>query len=285
MNIQQECIECLINQAQRVSTSINASDELSKELISSVSEASKNFSFNQSPPEIASSLYENMATIANRSDLYKKQKEDATKLASKLLPTLKEKLLNSQNLLLDATKISVAGNVIDLATTVMFDLEDQLEEIFDVDFAYDDFEELKNSLQTSSTLLFIGDNVGEHIFDYLYIEKIQELFPKLEISYMVRGNPIINDVTMKEAKEIGFDKLCSLVDSGVNTPGFAYDRANKFSKDLFDSADMVITKGMGNFECLSEAHRKNLFFLFKVKCNVVASCVGKSLGDLICKKI
>lgn len=80
---------------------------------------------------------------------------------------------------------------------------------------------------------------------------------------MVRGNPIINDVTMKEAKEAGFDKLCSLVDSGVNTPGFTYNRANAESKELFDSADLVISKGMGNYECMSPSHRKISVFYLK----------------------
>jgi uncharacterized protein with ATP-grasp and redox domains len=100
---------------------------------------------------------------------------------------------------------------------------------------------------------------------------------------MVRGNPIINDVTMKEAKESKFDELCELVDSGVNTPGFAYNRANKYSQKLFDSVDLVLSKGMGNYECLSESHRKNICFLLKVKCNVVANALGKNLGDIVCK--
>ena len=100
---------------------------------------------------------------------------------------------------------------------------------------------------------------------------------------MVRGNPIINDVTMKEAKEVKFDELCELVDSGVNTPGFAYKRANDYSQKLFDNVDLVISKGMGNYECTSPSHRTNICFLLKVKCAVVASSLDKNLGDIICK--
>ena len=140
-------------------------------------------------------------------------------------------------------------------------------------------------LNAAKTLLYIGDNVGEHLFDYLYIEILKQLYPNLEISYMVRGCAIINDVTMKEAKEAGFDKLCHLIDSGVNTPGFVYDRANKASQRLFDESDLVITKGMGNYECLSPTHRKNLCYLLKVKCNVVALSLGKEVGDIVCKMV
>ena len=87
----------------------------------------------------------------------------------------------------------------------------------------------------------------------------------------------------RRAKEAGFDKLCNLVDSGVNTPGFAYERANEASQKLFNEADLIITKGMGNYECLSPAPRTNLCYLLKVKCNVVATSLGQQVGDIVCK--
>jgi len=88
---------------------------------------------------------------------------------------------------------------------------------------------------------------------------------------------------MKEAQQAGFDKLCNLVDSGVNTPGFAYSRANENAKALFDSADLVISKGMGNYECLSDTKRSNICFLLKVKCEVVANSLNAQVGNTICK--
>jgi uncharacterized protein with ATP-grasp and redox domains len=191
----------------------------------------------------------------------------------------------SENKLLTATKIAVAGNVIDLAAKVEFDLEDELTKVFDTDFAHNDFDRLHMQLLNSKRVLVIGDNVGEHIFDYLFIETLKELYRDVTYSYMVRGNPIINDVTIKEAKEAGFDELCELVDSGVNTPGFTYNRANIYSRELFDSVDLVISKGMGNYECMSESHRQNICFLLKLKCDVVASSLGKKVGDIVCKMV
>ncbi len=166
-----------------------------------------------------------------------------------------------------------------------FDLEEELSKVFDTNFAHDDFDVMQKKLSSSSKVLVIGDNVGEHIFDYMYIEILKELYPHIDYSYMVRGNPIINDVTMTEAKEAGFDKLCNLVDSGVNTPGFTYNRANDYSKELFDNVDLVISKGMGNYECMSESHRKDICFLLKVKCDVVANSLDKNVGDIVCKML
>jgi damage-control phosphatase, subfamily I len=285
MFIDEACVGCIINQSMKVANAINASKELESRLTSSVENMSKNFSFSQTPPEIASDVYEMMAKIANKPDLYDEVKELSTKKALSFIPLLKEKLLLSKDKLLTATKIAVAGNVIDLAAEVEFDLEEELDKIFDTHFSHDDFEMLQNQLLHVKSVLVIGDNVGEHIFDYLFIETLKELFPHVEYSYMVRGNPIINDVTMEEAKSAGFDTLCNLVDSGVNTPGFTYNRANSQAQELFDSADLVISKGMGNYECLTPSHRDNICFLLKVKCGVVANSLGKEVGNIVCKMI
>ena len=283
MTIDEACVSCIINQSIKVANAIHASQSLSNELTSSVSQMSQSFSYNDTPPEIASYVYEKMAQIANKEDLYDEVKELSTKKALSFIPLLKDKLSTCSDKLLTATKISVAGNVIDLAAEFEFDLAEELSKIFDTDFAYNDFNLLREKLHSAKTVLIIGDNVGEHIFDYIFIETLKELYPHVKYSYMVRGNPIINDVTIKEAKEAGFHKLCELVDSGVNTPGFTYNRANEYSKELFDSVDLVISKGMGNYECMSPSHKKNICFLLKVKCGVVAASLKKEVGDIICK--
>ena len=285
MHIDEACVTCIINQSLKVSNAIGASAALEEKLLTTVTQMSENFSFESSPPEIASDVYEKMALLASKEDLYDEVKALSTKKAQSFIPKLSQKLQQSEEKLLTATKIAVAGNVIDLAAAVEFDLEEELEKIFEREFALDDFRALKKELEESENVLIIGDNVGEHIFDYLFIETLQELYPTTHFSYMVRGNPIINDVTMKEAREAGFDTLCNLVDSGVNTPGFAYNRATKDAQELFDSVDLVISKGMGNYECMSDSHRKNICFLLKVKCDVVAASLDTTLGDIICKLV
>ena len=283
MNIDNACVECIINQSRRVTEAIRADDALSKRMVERVESLGEKFDFTQSPPEVASDVYEQMAELAGMDDLYGELKAHATEKAKTFIPQLHDELEKTDDKLMTAIKIAVAGNVIDLAAEVTFDLNEEMEKIFETNFAYDDVDALEGALKEASTLLYIGDNVGEHIFDHLCIETLQQLYPKLEISYMVRGNPIINDVTMLEAKEAGFDTLCNLVDSGVNTPGFVYERANEASQKLFDEADLVITKGMGNYECLSPSPRTNLCYLLKVKCNVVATSLGQQVGDIVCR--
>lgn len=283
MTIANECVGCIINQSMKVAHAIGADETLTNRLVTTVEAMSKGFSFSDTPPEIAADVYEKMAQIAHKEDLYDEIKALSTKKARSFIPFLEKKLLTCNDKLLYATKIAVAGNVIDLAAQVEFDLEEEIEKIFDTEFALNDFMQLKTALESAKNVVVLGDNVGEHIFDYLFIETLKVLYPETQWSYMVRGRPIINDVTYKEAKEAGFNKLCKLVDSGVNTPGFVYDRATPEAQELFDTADLVISKGMGNYECLTPSHRNNICFLLKVKCNVVASSLGKEVSDIICK--
>lgn len=282
MLITQNCVDCIVNQSLKVASAIGADEKLKQELYLHVENLSKDFSFLKSPPVIASSVYKDMAQIAKKEDLYDEVKKISTQKAQSFLPFLKQKLELSTDKFSTAIKIAVAGNVIDLAAEVEFDLADELDKVFDTPFSFDDTKKLQAKLQKAKNVVILGDNVGEHIFDYLFIEVLKEIYSDINYTYMVRGTPIINDVTMKEAKECGFDKLCNLVDSGVDTPGFEYGRATDEAKKLFDEADVIISKGMGNYECLTPVHVDTVFFLLKVKCSVVATSLGKEVGDIIC---
>ena len=285
MTIDNACVECIINQSRRVADAIHADSTLSDALTDKVTTMSASFNFNDTPPEAATDVYEAMALLAKKADLYDEVKAHSTEKAKTFMPSRRKRIDSSKRPLLTAIKVAVAGNVIDLAAEVSFDLAEELAKIFETEFSHNDFAALESALTKAKTLLYIGDNVGEHLFDYLTIETLKRLYPNLHISYMVRGNPIINDVTLKEAQEAGFSEICNIVDSGVNTPGFVYERANEASQVLFDSADLVITKGMGNYECLSPSPRKNLAYLLKVKCNVVARSLGRDVGDINCKMV
>lgn len=279
----EECRGCIINQSTKVANAIGADTTLHHKLTTTVEKLSHNFSALQTPPEIAAYVYADMARIAKKQDLYDEIKKHSTKKALSSLPMLQKRLEDAQNRLLVATKIAVAGNVIDLAAAVEFDLDEELEKIFHRDFAHDDFAVFESALESAKSIVVLGDNVGEHIFDKLFIQELQRLYPQAAFSYFVRGLPIINDVTMQEALEAGFDNFCSVIDSGVDTPGFAYNRATPNAQKIFDEASLVISKGMGNYESLTPSHRGKICFLLKVKCNVVARSLGKELGDIICK--
>ncbi|MDD5716584.1 MAG: ARMT1-like domain-containing protein [Sulfuricurvum sp.] len=283
MTIQNECIGCIVAQSRRVCEAIHADAALTQTIVSHVENALKSADFTLSPPIIATPLYEQMARFADTADLYERQKEHASEQAKTYLPFLRETIEKSLDPFITTLKTAVVGNVIDLAAEVSFDLHDAIMSVFNTSFAHDDTKVLFNALHTATSVLYIGDNAGEHLFDALAIESLQKLFPSIAFTYMVRGKPIINDVTMKEAKEAGIDRICTLIDSGVPTPGFVYDLASSEAQSLFDQADLILAKGMGNYECMSPERRKGICFLLKVKCSVVAESLGRDIGDIVCK--
>lgn len=283
MTIQPECIGCITAQSQRVCDAIHADDTLRDKILNYVEDALRKADFTLSPPLLAAPLYEQMAILAQTDDLYKEQKQHASAQAKTYLPFLDTTIQDSLDPLIAILKTAVVGNVIDLAAEVSFDLHEAIMSVFNTPFAHDDTEVLRNALTQVKTLLYIGDNAGEHLFDALAIRFLQKLYPDIAVTYLVRGNPIINDVTMKEAFEAEIEKICTVMNSGVPTPGFVYALASPESQKLFDSADLIIAKGMGNYECMTPLRRKNICFLLKVKCSVVAASLEREIGDIVCK--
>ena len=279
MNLKSDCLSCLLNQALRVAKNLNLDEKTSQKMMQIASASIANYA-EVSPPVAASDLYPKLGAVIENNDVYKELKALSTKEAMKLLPKVQKEVKNVS----DAIKSAVAGNVIDFATPNHFDLTAEFEKVFDTDFAIDDESLFFERLEEAKSFMIIGDNVGEHLFDKLLLETLLTEYPNLKLYYAVRGKPIINDVTLVEAKEIGIDEICNLVDSGVDTPGLAYDHASEKFMKLYNSIDLIIAKGMGNYECLEGVKDTRIFHLFKVKCNVVSTDVGAELGSLIFMK-
>jgi len=280
MNLKSDCLSCLLTQSLRVTKNLNLNEATAVKLMQVASESIANYK-EVSPPVAASDLYPKLSVMVGIPDLYKELKALSTEEALKLLPDVKEKVSSSSNSLKSAIKSAVAGNVIDFATPNHFDLTEEFKKVFDTPFSIDDEAIFLERLACSQSFMIVGDNVGEHLFDKLLLETISKEYPQLKLYYAVRGKPIINDVTMVEALEIGMDCVATLVDSGVNTPGLAYNHASEEFMNLYNSMDLIVAKGMGNYECLESVEDSRIFHLFKVKCDVVSVDVEAPLGSLI----
>ncbi len=281
MLLKPDCFSCLYNQALRVTKVLGCNEACADNVMQQSARVLSTMKVQQTPPEAAALLYPTISKVVGKEDLYEEAKGKSIRKATELLPLIEQRVAASSNRLDAALRAAVAGNVIDFATEVLFDLEEEIETIFESPFALDQKREFIQKLHRSKSLVVIGDNAGEHLFDKLLIKEIKKAH-SIPIYYFVRGKPIINDVTMKEAKAIGLDEVCEVVDSGVDTPGFLLDRANEKAREVYESADLVLAKGMGNFECMENYKDKRVYFLFKVKCSVVAQKVGQKIGDLIC---
>ena len=284
MNISPDCISCIFNQALRVTKVLELDDKKSKAILDLAASHLPKFSLEKTPPTNATPLYEDMAKLLGTDDLYADIKKRSIEKALSLKPKCEALLAQSEDKFLVATKIAVVGNVIDLASKVMYDLDEEVDKVMVSDFAIDDSDALFEKLSHSKKVVYLADNAGENIFDAIYIAYLKEHFKELEIFYFVRGNPIINDLTMKDMEYDLLHTLTTVIDSGVSTPGLVYHDMLEEAKRLYDEADCIISKGMGNYECLSTNTTHPLFFLLKIKCSVVASSLNRPLGAIICKR-
>jgi len=191
MNMKPDCLVCLMNQMLRVTKTLNCDDESSAKIIEESAKVISKLDMAQTPPSAAAILYPDISKKLNSNDPYFLKKLESTKKALELLPIAKEKIDESKNRLDSALRAAVAGNVIDFATEVLFDLKKEIEKIFTAEFAIDDKELFLEELKEAKRVLIIGDNVGEHIFDKLMMETISKEYPNLKIEYMVSKSCII----------------------------------------------------------------------------------------------
>ncbi len=279
MKISKECYLCIFNQIYNLTNRLNLDEKTSSIVLREGARRLAKYDLSFEPPIIASDVYGSISEIIKKEDLFEEAKKTSIKEALKFKPILKKRLSKSKDKLFDACKIAVAGNVIDLGVNQEYNLEKEIKKIFEMNFYKSDYSEFREKALSAKSVCYLADNAGENIFDEILIEVIKEFNPDIEIFYLVRGKPIINDITIKDLEGLEIFNLAEVIDSGVDTPGFCLNKANEKSKDIFYSADMVISKGMGNFECLFNECGREVFYLFKVKCDVVARASGSKKGE------
>jgi len=284
LNLTPTCVTCIFSQSLRVCEKLQVDNKTTKKILDSVAGMIPEWSFDETPPQVAARVYPKIAKLLQTDDIYYDFKREATERAKAFIPFVEEMIDKHNDKFHASLKAAVAGNVIDLAAMEQFDLQEEVEKVFDSPFEIDDSEELRNILQNSKNLLVVGDNAGEHLFDKVMMKCLKNLFPNLHIFYAVRGKPIINDITIDEAIEAGLDEVAEIVDSGVDTPGLDLNRASNKMMSVYKQADVVLAKGMGNYESLNGVSIRPTFFLLKVKCSVVAASLGRNVGDIICYK-
>ncbi|MFH2092605.1 MAG: ARMT1-like domain-containing protein [Pseudomonadota bacterium] len=216
-------------------------------------------------------------------DLYKAIKAHSNDIALNYYQVFKEKIKMSGSPLKIAVKLAAAGNIIDFGAKnhANLDIEKELDSIDQSGFGIYHFDEFAKQLSTASTLLYICDNSGEIVLDKVFIEEIKIAFPSLNIICAVRDRPIINDAVLNDALYVGLDQVVSVISSGSIYPGTILEETSHEFKKLFDNADLIISKGQGNFETLLDTNSEKMFFILKIKCDLMARLSNTQQGNLV----
>ncbi len=231
-----------------------------------------------SVPAFSRELHSLLREYTRNPDPYKEVKRQSNDLALHMYPDLKKRVRESGNPFETALRLAIAGNIIDYGISDHFDIPGTLDKVLHSDFAINHSEELKQTLSKAGSVLYLGDNCGEIVFDKLFIETLKH--PNL--CFAVRGAPVINDVTQEDAHYTGMDEVARIISNGHDAPSTLLEHCSSEFLEVFNKTDVIISKGQGNLEGLLEnTADKEVFFLLMVKCDVIADILGVSKGSFV----
>lgn len=273
-----DCFPCFLQQALRAARQATDDPVTIKQVLDEVGRMLGSIPMQSPPPQTGAWIYQKVSRITGNPDPYRELKQASIARALALYPELKQRVADSPDPLLTAIRVAIAGNVIDFGVNRVFDLEADVAEILEKDFAVCDDLEFRAALDRAEDVLYLGDNAGETVFDRVLIETIGK-----RVTYVVRGAPIINDATYEDAVQSGLDRVATIVSSGSTAPGTLLEQCSDDFRDRFQQAGFIISKGQGNYEGLS-GRNEPVFFLLKAKCPVISRDIGVKQEAILLKQ-
>jgi len=270
-----DCIPCLVRQVLEAARFVSDDPDVHERIIRDVLRETAVMDLAQSPPVVAQNIHRQLRDITGVADAYRTIKNQFNQMALDMLPELSAKIEHSANPLGMALRLAIAGNVIDLGVNGGITEEQARRAIADTltEPFHGDVEAFCDAISEAQNILYLADNAGEIVFDRLLIEQL----PTERVTVAVRGGPILNDATMVDAETAGLHELVEVIENGSDAPGTILTDCSEDFRRRFAQADLVIAKGQGNFETLSD-ETADIYFLFKVKCPVIANHVGLPVG-------
>jgi damage-control phosphatase, subfamily I len=270
MNTNLECIYCTLKKADSMFSKYEESEEKKVQFMKKVFSIIGKSKEDDTSPFLNGEIMRSLNEELNTGDMYYKIKKEYNKLLSSMEEDIFKNIYSSEDKLLTALKYAMVGNFIDFGAMDTVNVE-QLKKLIEsaprqsIDMKI--YEKFSHELENIKKITYIVDNAGEIVFDKIFIRMIQELYPDINISVVVRGEPIYNDATISDAEEIGLVNMVKVIGNGTNIPGTQLNKINEESKEIIDGADLIIAKGQGNFESLFGCD-KNIYYIFLCKCDL-----------------
>ncbi len=282
-----DCFPCVVNQALSACSFAGLNEEQTSRIVE-IAEAGLEDSKNTSilvqhvVRRIADAIIKEKGESSSF-DIYAEVKQKSNLLSLDYAESLQEKIEVSVSPFETGLQIAAAGNIIDFGAIdhSFLDLEKELSSLGNVPFSRYDLAAFRESLKTASMLLYLCDNCGEIVFDMLFIKQLQREYPALEIVAALRDRPIINDATLADAKTVGLDRLVTTISSGSVYPGTILAETTDEFQNVYASADVILSKGQGNFETLLPSADGRIFFLLRIKCDYMAALAQVERDSLV----
>jgi uncharacterized protein with ATP-grasp and redox domains len=272
-----DCIPCFLKQALFAARVAVEDEATIKAVLDKVGMLVSEIPLNSSPPETGRQVYRTVREVTGVNDPFRDLKAKSIDTVLALYPSLKHLLGEAKDPLETAVRLAIAGNVIDFGANPDFQLGQAIQEVLQKEPAINHYQAFKKKLARARDILYLGDNAGETVFDRLLIETMDK-----PVTFVVRESPVINDATEEDALSSGLGEVATIVSSGCDAPGTVLGECSEPFRAHFNKADLIISKGQGNYETLSHEKRP-IFFLLKAKCPVIARDLGVKVGDIVIK--
>ncbi len=280
-----DCVPCIVNHS--LDSARRATDDraIHEQVLRHVLRALSETDLCRSPPEMGQQIHRLIRHLTGCTDPYRDAKTHFNRMALALYPRLERCVAQSENPLDTAARLAIAGNVIDLGVSSHVAESyvcEEIERALRVPLT-GDVGDLSDAIKTAGRILYLADNAGEIVFDRLLLEQILDQIPNERLAVAVRGGPVLNDATMVDAQEAGLPGLVDVIDNGSDAPGTILAECSSSFRHRFEEADLIIAKGQGNYETLSDAG-KDIIFLLKAKCQVIARDLGCAVDSFVLRR-
>lgn len=273
-----DCVPCVMRQALEASRRATDDTDKQEEALRKVAKELSELRFDRTPLTLSHKALRIVRKVTGVEDPYEKLKKEFNRKAMDMYPSLKAKVSDSKESLLTATKLSIAGNVIDFGPGHEFKLEEVVKDVLDQNFAINHFDRFKENLEEVEEIFYLADNSGEIVFDRILLEELKDK----EVTFFVKSGPVLNDATAKDAKFVGIDKLAKIEEVGGEDDAAGLDKVTESFKDQLKDSELVISKGQANYEAFSNVEA-NIFYLLMVKCPLIGRDIGVEKGSIVIK--
>lgn len=281
MQTSRTCVVCILNQVLRVADHLGLEEEQKDRVFQKAIKKAAGLPYQQlTAPEFSEQIYHVVAEVTGDPDPYKTLRKEQNRMVLDNIDAFRSRIAASSDPLLTAGYYALLGNIIDYGGVRIFDAGDILEQGETIDITVNDYSSFGERLAGARRVLILADNAGEAVFDRLFIEEMKRFNPRLEVVYGVRSAPAINDVILQDALDIGIRDFARVIETGATCAGTVVSRCTPEFREIYYGADIIISKGQGNFETL-ENEPEDILFIFKVKCDVVAQYIGLPLNSLV----
>jgi damage-control phosphatase, subfamily I len=275
-----DCLPCFLRQTVIALTQYGCAETTRQVIFRDVLSIMQDTDMSK-PPAYTTTLIHRAIRRGLAGDPFEKIKREYNNIALALYPKLREQVKNSPDPVKTASRLAIAGNIIDFGLFTSIDIGRSVDQSLRSEIAVDDYDAFREDLSSAREIVYLLDNAGEIVFDRLLIEELS--LKGKQVKAVVKGSAVLNDVTHLDAVQVGLDTVCEVIDNGSDAIGTILPwTSSEFQKE-FEKADLIISKGQGNFETLFGTE-KRIYFLFQSKCDVVSRELGLPICSMLFRK-